>query len=263
MLATQNPADLDYKGLSNAGTWLIGRLQADRDKQRLLDGLEGAAASGAFDRAKLEQTIAGLGKRVFLMNNVHESRTGRVRVALGAVLPARAADARPDPDADGRPGTRRGRARPRGRTAAAPVAAAAVRGRRTGSGHAGAAAGAAPAAAPMLPPDVPRYYMPARAARRRPARRCTTCRWRSAAPACASATACLGRSTLLAPLSDGAVTIDWDGADDAGVAAGRSRRTRPRARRRYGEVPAAAAHEARLHRLAEASSPTGSTARRR
>src|SRR4029077_6599967 len=58
---------------SNAGTWLIGRLQADRDKQRLLDGLEGAAASGSFDRAKLEQTIAGLGKRVFLMNNVHES----------------------------------------------------------------------------------------------------------------------------------------------------------------------------------------------
>ena len=42
VLATQNPADLDYKGLSNAGTWLIGRLQADRDKQRLLDGLEGA-----------------------------------------------------------------------------------------------------------------------------------------------------------------------------------------------------------------------------
>src|SRR4029077_14514784 len=73
VLATQNPADLDYKGLSNAGTWLIGRLQADRDKQRLLDGLEGAAASGSFDRAKLEQTIAGLGKRVSLMNNVHES----------------------------------------------------------------------------------------------------------------------------------------------------------------------------------------------
>jgi hypothetical protein len=74
VLATQNPVDLDYKGLSNAGTWFIGRLQTDRDKQRLLDGLEGAAAgqSARFDRAAMEQTLAGLGSRVFLMNNVHE-----------------------------------------------------------------------------------------------------------------------------------------------------------------------------------------------
>lgn len=74
VLATQNPVDLDYKGLSNAGTWFIGRLQTDRDKQRVLDGLEGAAAtgSGGFDRAKTEQIIAGLGNRVFLMNNAHE-----------------------------------------------------------------------------------------------------------------------------------------------------------------------------------------------
>jgi hypothetical protein len=74
VLATQNPVDLDYKGLSNAGTWFIGRLQTDRDKQRVLDGLEGAAVSSSsgFDRAKLEQTLAGLGNRVFLMNNTHE-----------------------------------------------------------------------------------------------------------------------------------------------------------------------------------------------
>ena len=74
VLATQNPVDLDYKGLSNAGTWFIGRLQTDRDKQRVLDGLEGAAvsSSGGYDRAKMEQTLAGLGSRVFLMNNTHE-----------------------------------------------------------------------------------------------------------------------------------------------------------------------------------------------
>ncbi|MBI5565982.1 MAG: ATP-binding protein [Chloroflexi bacterium] len=74
VLATQNPVDLDYKGLSNAGTWFIGRLQTDRDKQRVLDGLEGAAvsASGGYDRSKMEQTLAGLGNRVFLMNNTHE-----------------------------------------------------------------------------------------------------------------------------------------------------------------------------------------------
>lgn len=74
VLATQNPVDLDYKGLANAGTWLIGRLQTDRDKQRLIDGLEGAASEGSheFDRARTEEILAGLGKRVFLMNNVHD-----------------------------------------------------------------------------------------------------------------------------------------------------------------------------------------------
>ena len=71
VLASQNPVDLDYKGLANTGTWFIGRLQTDRDKQRLLDGLEGAG--GTFDRGKMEQTLAGLGQRVFLMNNVHGS----------------------------------------------------------------------------------------------------------------------------------------------------------------------------------------------
>lgn len=74
VLATQNPVDLDYKGLANAGTWFIGRLQTERDKQRLIEGLEGAASEGShkFDRARTEQILAGLGKRVFLMNNVHD-----------------------------------------------------------------------------------------------------------------------------------------------------------------------------------------------
>lgn len=76
VLATQNPVDLDYKGLSNAGTWFIGRLQTERDKQRVLDGLEGASQSSgaAFDRSEIDRTLSGLGKRVFLMHNVHEDR---------------------------------------------------------------------------------------------------------------------------------------------------------------------------------------------
>lgn len=76
VLATQNPVDLDYKGLSNTGTWFLGRLQTERDKMRVLEGLEGAAASAGsnFDRQKMEQTLAGLGSRVFLMNNVHEDQ---------------------------------------------------------------------------------------------------------------------------------------------------------------------------------------------
>ncbi|BDS06105.1 ATP-binding protein [Oceaniferula spumae] len=74
LLATQNPVDLDYKALSNIGTWWLGRLQTERDKARVLDGLEGAAASqeGGFDRGQMEELLAGLGSRVFLMNNVHE-----------------------------------------------------------------------------------------------------------------------------------------------------------------------------------------------
>ncbi|MDF1851729.1 MAG: DUF87 domain-containing protein [Verrucomicrobiales bacterium] len=74
LLATQNPVDLDYKALSNIGTWFLGRLQTERDKARVLDGLEGAAASqdGGFDRQAMEELLAGLGSRVFLLNNVHE-----------------------------------------------------------------------------------------------------------------------------------------------------------------------------------------------
>ncbi len=73
VLATQNPVDLDYKALSNAGTWFIGKLQTERDKQRLLDGLE-SAASGALDRGSIDKLISALGKRVFIMQNVHEKQ---------------------------------------------------------------------------------------------------------------------------------------------------------------------------------------------
>jgi hypothetical protein len=71
VLSTQNPVDLDYKGLSNTGTWFIGRLQTERDKARVMEGLEGASG-GEFDKQAMERTIAGLGKRRFLLHNVHE-----------------------------------------------------------------------------------------------------------------------------------------------------------------------------------------------
>ncbi len=76
VLATQNPVDLDYKALSNAGTWLIGRLQTERDQQRLVDGLESvvSTAGGAFDRDATSRTIGGLAKRQFLLHNIHEDR---------------------------------------------------------------------------------------------------------------------------------------------------------------------------------------------
>lgn len=73
LLATQNPVDLDYKALSNAGTWFVGKLQTERDKARLLDGLESVAAEyGTLtDRNYLEKVIASLGNRVFLVHNIN------------------------------------------------------------------------------------------------------------------------------------------------------------------------------------------------
>jgi len=74
ILTTQNPADLDYKGLTNAGTWFIGKLQAERDKERLLNGLLSASGGeGSMSRQELMQTISGLDSRVFLLHNVHEN----------------------------------------------------------------------------------------------------------------------------------------------------------------------------------------------
>lgn len=72
LLATQNPIDLDYKALSNAGTWFIGRLQTEQDKNRLLDGLEGVSSD--LDRGQVDRMISSLGKRVFLLHNVHEKQ---------------------------------------------------------------------------------------------------------------------------------------------------------------------------------------------
>ena len=74
VLATQNPVDLDYKGLSNAGIWFLGRLQTARDKARVLDGLEGAASSAgkSFDRAKVDRLLSGLEQRMFLLHSVHD-----------------------------------------------------------------------------------------------------------------------------------------------------------------------------------------------
>ncbi|NOZ72210.1 MAG: hypothetical protein GXP38_09895, partial [Chloroflexi bacterium] len=76
VLTTQNPVDIDYKGLTNAGTWFIGKLQTERDKARVLDGLESAVseAGSVLDRRTLDKTISALDSRVFILHNVHEDR---------------------------------------------------------------------------------------------------------------------------------------------------------------------------------------------
>lgn len=78
VLSTQNPVDLDYKAISNAGTWMIGRLQTERDKSRLLDGMSSAA--GSVDLSALSETISGLGKRQFLMQRTGGSAPKRFGV---------------------------------------------------------------------------------------------------------------------------------------------------------------------------------------
>lgn len=114
VLATQNPVDLDYRGLANIGTWCIGRLQTERDKARVLEGLEGAAAGrgAAFDRGAMEQTLAGLGSRVFLLRNVHEDgfevfesrwamsylRGPLTRAQIKALMDSRTPDVEPQPE---------------------------------------------------------------------------------------------------------------------------------------------------------------------
>jgi hypothetical protein len=161
VLATQNPVDLDYKGLSNAGTWFIGRLQTDRDKSRLLDGLEGAAAGTGqkFDRVTMEQTLAGLGNRVFLMNNVHddapvvmESRWAlsylrgpltrqQIKMLMDPVKASMTLPTATDANTQASGGSN---------AAAAPVTAAA------------AASGSGAGARPVLPPEISQGFVPLR-----------------------------------------------------------------------------------------------------
>lgn len=166
VLATQNPVDIDYKGLSNAGTWLIGRLQTEQDKARVLDGLEGAsqAASSSFDRASVDRLLSSLGKRVFLMNNVHEPApvVFETRWCLSYLrgpltreqirsLTASAAKA-PTATAPLAPGERVAMAfLPDG---AAPVPTASSQPEQHAAGSL--------SARPMLPPGVPQRFMPVR-----------------------------------------------------------------------------------------------------
>ena len=154
VLATQNPVDLDYKGLANTGTWFLGRLQTERDKERVLDGLEGAAA-GTLDRAEADRILSALGKRVFLLHNVHDKEPvvfqtrwtlsylrgplSREHIrTLTADSPARAAGPAASPQT---PSV----ARPE-RPAAAPAARASSGG---GNGQ-----------RPVMPPGVQQYFLP-------------------------------------------------------------------------------------------------------
>src|SRR4026209_2375126 len=144
VLATQNPVDLDYKGLSNIGTWFLGRLQTERDKARMLDGLEGAAA-GSFDRAAVDRILSALQKRVFLLHNVHDDHlvTFQTRWTLSYLRgPLSREQIRT---------LMAGRAKPS--TEAHPVAA------KTPAARQDAAANASSDRLPVLPPGIEQFFI--------------------------------------------------------------------------------------------------------
>ena len=170
VLATQNPVDLDYKGLSNAGTWFLGRLQTERDKARVLDGLEGAsAAAGATlrPRRRWSDVLSGLGNRVFLMNNVHEDQpvVFQTRWALSYLRGPLTREQiqtlmAPRKQAKAVPAARLPAAGDRGRR---PRRRAAVRDLADSSGSGSRPRPSSTAGSrPVVPPDVPEFFIPRR-----------------------------------------------------------------------------------------------------
>jgi hypothetical protein len=236
VLATQNPVDLDYKGLANTGTWLIGRLQTERDRARVLDGLEGAAAGSdkRFDRGAMEEILGGLGNRIFLLNNVHEDapevfetrwamsylRGPLTRTQIKQLMAGR---------------------RPTSASAAAPAA----------GHHPGVAAAAASAAAPVgggprpaLPPGVPQHFVPVRG----PAPAGASLVYRPAVLGAATvrftdAKAGVDQSeevVVATQIAEGAVPVSWEAATPIDVAPA-DLETAPAEAADWGALPAAAA----------------------
>ncbi|MBU6479857.1 MAG: ATP-binding protein [Nitrospirae bacterium] len=211
VLATQNPVDLDYKGLANTGTWFIGRLQTERDKARVLEGLEGAAASSGkkFDKRQMEQLLAGLGSRVFLLNNVHEDapevfQTRWTLSYLRGPLTRTQIKSLMDPIKKTLPRTEGSGQRTEPKTSALSTQSSALRVR------------------PMLPPDVPQQFIPIRGTQ-------------PSGSLLVYQPMLLGGAqvrfydskagvdvtqdvTVLAPITDGAVPVDWDHAAEAALA---------------------------------------------
>lgn len=234
VLATQNPVDLDYKGLSNTGTWFLGRMQTERDKARVLDGLEGAAA-GALDRAQAERILSALGKRVFLLHNVHENKpvvfqtrwtmsylrgplskaqittltdSSRVSAVQGSPVPASPAARVPGPQGSGTADTPAGGARP------------------------------------VLPPGIEQYFLPDPASGRADVGAAVYAPVALAAARVTFTDTKLGIDTsrdvlFSAPITDAPVPVDWEQATEIpGTAVALQRQ--PAADARFAPLPPAA-----------------------
>lgn len=212
VLATQNPVDLDYRGLANIGTWFIGRLQTERDQARLLEGLEGATAGQGrpFDRASAGRILAGLGKRVFLLHNVHEDepiifesrwamsylRGPLTRGQLRGLASEDRVDSPPVPSPSRE-------AMASGNSPSAPPLA------RTGG----------QASRPMLPPQIRQFFVPVRL---EPPPGATLCYWPRLIGAAAVrytdpklGVDVVRKVVALTEIADRVIPVDWSQAEDA------------------------------------------------
>ena len=227
VLATQNPVDLDYKGLANAGTWFIGRLQTERDKARVMEGLEGIAAGTGqkFDRQGMEEILAGLNNRIFLLNNIHDDgpevfetrwamsylRGPLTRTQIKLLMDPLKIESAPQP--------------PITPISAPPVAAT-----------------SAPSVQqrPPLIPDITQYYLPVRSSQ--DAKLVYQPRLLGAAEIHYSKSKSVDvtqQVTLLAPISDGPIDLDWDHAQPIDLPV-EDLETEPQANAQFAEAPAKA-----------------------
>jgi hypothetical protein len=238
VLATQNPVDLDYKALSNTGTWFLGRLQTERDKARVLDGIEGAAA-GSLDRDAADKALSALGKRVFLLHDVHSSgpitfqtrwtmsylrgplSKDQIKTLMSGVAdPAASAAAIKTPPSAG---------------AAVPSAAAASAAAPPASTDGSAEA---TASAPVLPPSIQQYFLPTAS----PSPRYEAVALGIAKVAFVDTKLQISESRdviAAAPIGDGAVPVDWTAAEVLDMAPS-DLASAPEAAATFGALPKAA-----------------------
>ena len=229
VLSTQNPVDLDYKGLSNTGTWFIGRLQTDRDKARVLEGLEGAAAGTGFDRGSMEEILAGLGQRVFLLNNVHENApvTFQTRWALSYLRGPMTREQVKMLTADRK-------------AAPAPAAVAAPAAVQAAPSQPAAPPAPPISKPPVIPPGIKSFFAPASGAGQGLEYFPALAGWIDVHYSSAKYKVSVSETAALAALFDeGPVVIDWDSAEELNLDPA-DLETEPLPGPGFGHLPAAA-----------------------
>ncbi len=256
-LATQNPVDLDYKALSNCGTWMLGRLQTERDKARVLDGLEGAAAGTGqgFDRSALDRLLSSLGKRIFLLHNVHEKEPvlfetrwtlsylrgplGRdeLRTLIAETGGPGAADDTPGAVPDDRSADTTARSAGTAVRSAGTSASAEASADRRSLGEGRSVPASTPASpAPILDPAIKQFFVPG------PGSTCEPFLVGVARVTYSNAKLAIDETrevTVVTPITDAAVPVDWEHAEPAAFTAGELETT-PRPGLSFAVLPAAA-----------------------